>query len=558
MTTPEEIDVLRQSALDARSNGDHEKSLAQFQKLLDFHPGDQRSWIDMAISLRELSRRSEARDVLRRYLSTEPTANWRSLAIDNLVGITAQEVEALLDGGKPDAAIGVFEAFLDDISADELARHAFRIWAINLKILSFCGLEKALYRSKFAELTTGSAEQPAQFRTLLANHAINNGWYDEAQVLISQIDGNLGLRLRLADAKARTSMVDTDDDELSNEAKQSQNASFRKAAWTRDLYQAMYLADDQRIRNALAEIDACLAARKKRDSRFSVATVERIRMGYARSFLSSIRVVPGKMENSSEATSTLYLEHDNSCKTQEERVCLSQHYLSHVVGGDHVRSRTLSATAENEVPRAIVQFWDTRTIPDDVERCCRTWRAAAQRGFQYTLFNEEDAYDWLNDTYGSVVSSRFKRATHPAMKADWFRIFYLYEKGGIYIDADEYCKSLPPFFEKAARCVRLQRIVASVELPNMYLSLAKADPLLHEAAEIAMGMPEEELFNGRIWWNTGPGLFSVALARLHAAVALGSEKSLPWFIPMPLYTRHVFSPELDYKSTPLAWQFAAN
>ncbi|NDW07177.1 glycosyltransferase [Jiella pacifica] len=556
MPTPEEIDNLRQSALDARNEGDHEKSLAQFQELLRLHPGDQRSWIDSAISLRELSRHSEARHVLLKYLATGPASNWRSLAIDNLIGIVSHEVGAFLRGGNPDAAVSVFEGLLATFSEEELSRHSLRIWTINFQILGFLGLETALYKLKRAELAVGTVNHEGPIRTLLANHAINNGWFDDARTLIVQDDDALGLRLHLADARARTSMVDIDDEELIEKAKRSGRASFRKAAWNHELYAAMYRLDGPSMEHALTEIDASLSVSNTNDRQPAVSATDRFRNVYARSFLSAIELIRDTSEESLEERSKSYLAHDRNCRTHEERVSLSQFYLSHVVDTDHIKQRMLPNTAAaEEVPRAIVQFWDSRTLPGDVERCCRTWKAVAQRGFHYSLFNEEDAEDWLARTYGSEVSARFRRAGHPAMKADLFRIFYLYENGGIYIDADEFCKSLPPFFEKALRCVRLQRIVAPVELPNMYLSLAKKDPLLHEAMEIVIGMPEEELFNGRIWWNTGPGLFSIAFARLHARAVLGPENSLPWLIPMPLYTRHVFSPQLDYKSTAKSWQF---
>ncbi|MCE7029789.1 glycosyltransferase [Jiella avicenniae] len=556
MTTSEEIDNLRQRALGARNAGDHETSLALFRKLLDLCPEDQRSWIDSAISLRELSRHSEARKVLSKYLSTGPASNWRSLAVDNLIGIVSHEVGALLRAGHPEAASSVFEGLLAACSEEELSRHALRIWTINFQILGFLGLETALYKLKRAELAAGIVNHAGPIRTLLANHAIANGWFDDAQRLILQDDETLGLRLHLADARARTSMVDIDDEGLIDKAKRSGHASFRKAAWNHELYAAMYRLDGPGIEHALTEIDASLSSGDTKDRQSAASTTDRFRNVYARSFLSATELIRDTSAETLEERSKSYLADDKNCRTHEERVCLSQFYLSHVVGGAPIGDRTLpNAAAAEEVPRAIVQFWDSRTVPEDVERCCRTWQALAQRGFQYSLFNEENAEDWLARTYGSEVGARFRRAEHPAMKADLFRIFYLYENGGIYVDADEFCKSLPPFFDKAMRCVRLQRIVAPVELPNMYLSLAKKDPLLHEAIEIVTRMPEEELFNGRIWWNTGPGSFSIAFARLHAEAVLGSGSSLPWLIPMPLYTRHVFSPQLDYKSTAKSWQF---
>lgn len=90
------------------------------------------------------------------------------------------------------------------------------------------------------------------------------------------------------------------------------------------------------------------------------------------------------------------------------------------------------------VPLRIVQFWDRSRIPDDVKHCMATWRS--QVAFEYEVFDESSARDFIAREFDQQHRDAFAYCHHPAMKSDYFRLAYLFVRGGTYVDADESCR----------------------------------------------------------------------------------------------------------------------
>lgn len=84
----------------------------------------------------------------------------------------------------------------------------------------------------------------------------------------------------------------------------------------------------------------------------------------------------------------------------------------------------------------IVQFWDSDIIPPDVALLMRGWAASVPDG-KYSLFNDVSARDFISENFGAVFLAAYDYCFHPAMKADYFRLCFLYINGGAYVDADE-------------------------------------------------------------------------------------------------------------------------
>lgn len=91
--------------------------------------------------------------------------------------------------------------------------------------------------------------------------------------------------------------------------------------------------------------------------------------------------------------------------------------------------------SDAKVPRQILQFWDQKTIPADVQDCMATWRAIPD--FDHVVFDEDQARDFLRTEYDARHVEAYDLCSHPAMKSDLFRLAYLYRHGGVYIDADD-------------------------------------------------------------------------------------------------------------------------
>jgi hypothetical protein len=85
----------------------------------------------------------------------------------------------------------------------------------------------------------------------------------------------------------------------------------------------------------------------------------------------------------------------------------------------------------------LVQFWDSRVVPDDVQECLDTWRPIEAHGIQRVLFDDERARQYIAQNFGRAHSLAFDRCRHPAMRCDYFRLCYVVREGGMYVDADD-------------------------------------------------------------------------------------------------------------------------
>ncbi len=90
------------------------------------------------------------------------------------------------------------------------------------------------------------------------------------------------------------------------------------------------------------------------------------------------------------------------------------------------------------IPKIIIQYWHNPTeIPEDVQKCLDSWKKLKTKGFRIILFNDNLARSFIRKNFCSEHLIAFNQCKHPAMRCDYFRLCYIYNNGGIYIDADE-------------------------------------------------------------------------------------------------------------------------
>jgi hypothetical protein len=88
--------------------------------------------------------------------------------------------------------------------------------------------------------------------------------------------------------------------------------------------------------------------------------------------------------------------------------------------------------------RTLVQFWnDLHGLPPDVCECIESWRRFDEEGFQFLLFDDDRARDFIVRRLGSRYAEAYDRCYHPAMRSDYFRLCYILREGGCYLDADD-------------------------------------------------------------------------------------------------------------------------
>lgn len=98
----------------------------------------------------------------------------------------------------------------------------------------------------------------------------------------------------------------------------------------------------------------------------------------------------------------------------------------------------MPAALSTETPRTIVQFWDDlNLLPADVRECIQSWRKLEAQGFEFLLFDDDGARDFIARKLGPRYEEAYSKCYHPAMQSDYFRLCYILIEGGCYLDADD-------------------------------------------------------------------------------------------------------------------------
>lgn len=98
----------------------------------------------------------------------------------------------------------------------------------------------------------------------------------------------------------------------------------------------------------------------------------------------------------------------------------------------------ISPVGRVRIPRVLVQFWhDATAVPADVRECLRSWQPLTRRGFTRAVFDDTTARGFILDALGQPYLAAYDRCRHPAMRCDYFRLCYIWRRGGFYVDADD-------------------------------------------------------------------------------------------------------------------------
>jgi tetratricopeptide (TPR) repeat protein len=200
------------------------------------------------------------------------------------------------------------------------------------------------------------------------------------------------------------------------------------------------------------------------------------------------------------------------------------------------------------VPRRVAQFWDRPDPPADIRRLMASWNG--EDGFDYHLFDERTAETFLRRNAGRDVARAFRRASHPAQRADLFRLAWLAKEGGIYADADD--RRIAPFaglVPGGAEFVAYQENYGSIA--NNFLAAVPGHPVIARALDLAttaLNRGDKDF----VWLSTGPGLMTRAMAQVLAESddAIGGILVRELHEMRPLVEIHC---PAEYKSTRAHW-----
>ncbi len=232
-------------------------------------------------------------------------------------------------------------------------------------------------------------------------------------------------------------------------------------------------------------------------------------------------------------------------------LCLAMRKQGHVL-----QSAPPAATVPGlgPIPRIIYTFWDSVEPPEDVAGLLARW-AALNPAFEYRPFDDGAARDFLEANRLDDVSRAYWLSVHPAQRADLFRLACLWCTGGVYVDADDYCRrSLDDLIFPDASLIVAQEPFFSIG--NNFLAAAPRHPTIGLALKTAT----EEVLAGtaaHIWLATGPGLLTRAFAA--SAVKPGTAAPRPGYyvLSRTMLLRFIaMHRPARYKKTEKAWQIA--
>jgi len=213
-----------------------------------------------------------------------------------------------------------------------------------------------------------------------------------------------------------------------------------------------------------------------------------------------------------------------------------------------------SCGGSRRVPRLLHQYWDREKPPTDIEALVAVLRDR-NGDHEYRRWSDASARDFLKRHEMLEVLAAYHVARHVAAQADIFRLAVLLVEGGVYVDADDYCRRpLEALIPDEANLVLHQEDLGSVA--NNFIAAAPGHPLLREALAdaceaIRAGAGESP------WLSSGPGLMTRVIGR---AVVDSGELRLPPGVQihrLRAYRKHI-SPGryLAYKRTTQHWSLA--
>jgi len=169
------------------------------------------------------------------------------------------------------------------------------------------------------------------------------------------------------------------------------------------------------------------------------------------------------------------------------------------------------------IPNMISQYWHSENLPEEISISSLNMRNF-NKEYSYHIENDNSAREFILTHYGKEICELFDACFHPAMRSDFWRLCWLYEKGGIYVDIDT--KAHGPIGRIAAGSNFSCFLTYSIGKPWCIDN----DFIITEPRNSLISFIMNEMFNNirkylktgnfeNIWVETGPGVTTIATAR---------------------------------------------
>jgi mannosyltransferase OCH1-like enzyme len=197
----------------------------------------------------------------------------------------------------------------------------------------------------------------------------------------------------------------------------------------------------------------------------------------------------------------------------------------------------------------LMQFWDAPSAPPDVEELMASWRTDPL--FLYHRYCWESAHAFIQDRLDRRVLRVFESCAVPAMQSDVFRLCWLFEQGGIYVDADQGNRGRnESFTDRSARGHLFFRNPDTPKIVNGLMAFFhRHDPLVGTWLERVCDNVERQV-DKSVWGVTGPGVISRLFAELGPDHGLFENVRIHGVMVLSYAMEFV---RCDYKSSTMHW-----
>lgn len=188
-----------------------------------------------------------------------------------------------------------------------------------------------------------------------------------------------------------------------------------------------------------------------------------------------------------------------------------------------LRNRAVPAMQGPPV-RQICQFWDQPSPPSEIADAMADWAAMGS----WKRFDEAQAVRFVSRSHGESQARLLAQLWHPAAKSDLFRLYWLYERGGVYVDADGAPQSGTGSFMAAngdqVWASAMTQVPHAVTI-NGFVAAPKGSAVIGNLIEtVSRNLRDRP--GGPIFWLCGPGAWTRALWHSQLPVSLMPAASL--------------------------------
>lgn len=201
---------------------------------------------------------------------------------------------------------------------------------------------------------------------------------------------------------------------------------------------------------------------------------------------------------------------------------------------------TLKTIDEN---RNIMLFWDNAP-PTEISAAVEKWRNVCP-AWNVTFFNEQTACEFLQERFGREIVRLFLRCAIPAMKSDFFRVFWAISEGGIYTDVSLIPKREPFFFDPEKDITVVTHATSQTLNNNIFYSKKDTRELKLVAHEIIKSISLERI--PYIALATGPAAWARALGQKETStMAILGPNDLYQFVQVTEHSRKLKKSDMHW------------